>query len=179
MALKQEQFVPFMIAVAIAFALWIVYTSFSYRSDTNAKFEQEIAQNDSLVVWNFPLINSTQDGTISIDSLVKKNQKPAVLIFASSWSPKAIEVLNYIEEQYLDDLLVIVAVVKDTKKAAAELKTQFSEQFYFVDGMAVYNEMRAPGLPTSIIYDRKLAFKGVFVGNKELSDLEILVQDAR
>jgi hypothetical protein len=178
MALKQEQFVPFMIVVAIAFALWIVYTSFSYQSETSSKFEQEIATNDSLVVWNFPLIENEPSSTISIDSLVQAKQKGALLIFVSSWSPKSFDVLTVLDQQYKDELVIIVAVVKDTKDAAKSLKNQFSEQLFFVDGMSVYNEMRAPGLPTTIVYDKNLTLKGVFVGNKTLNELDKLVQNA-
>lgn len=181
MALKQEQFVPFMIAVAIAFALWIVYTSFSYQSETSSKFEQEIAANDSLVVWDFPLIdlNNETQLTVSIDSLIRIEQKGALLIFVSSWSPKSIDVLSILENEYSNDIIIIVAVVKDTQEAAIDLKNQFSDTFYFVDGMAMYNEMRAPGLPTSIIYDKSLAFQGIFIGNKDLNELELLVKRAK
>lgn len=178
MALKQEQFVPFMIAVAIAFALWIVYTSFSYQSETSAKFEEEIAANDSLVVWNFPLIEQEIASSIRIDSLVQSNGQAAVLIFVSSWSPKSYDVLNMLNDNYAEEVSIVVAIVKDTKEAAFSLKKQFSENLHFVDGMAMYNEMRAPGLPTAIIYDKNLAFKGVFVGNKQLEDLHNLIQVA-
>lgn len=180
MPLKQKYFVPFMISVGIAFTAWIVYTSFDYREELQVNFENEIVQNDSLVVWPFQCI-AIADSTVSIMDISERTNKPSVLIFAASWSDKSINLLSeMIRVQEKISVNIFAAYVKDLESDAKEslAKLNHENSFYGVDGMAIYNQMRAPGIPSAIIFDSNAQFMGVAVGeNAHQNIVEQLVGD--
>lgn len=162
MPLKQKHFVPFMISVGIAFTLWIIYTSFDYSKDLTQNFREEIAVNDTLSTWNFSVLGNEQQ-KVNVKQLINEQNKSLVLVFSASWSEKSLQLIDELSDL---DILVMAAFVKDLESDALQslAKWDGKEHVIGVDGMGMYNQMRAPGIPTSIIFDRKARFVDVAIG---------------
>lgn len=165
MRLNQKYFYPFLAAAAVMFAIWAVYASFDFKQQTRLNFDKDVAQRDSLLSYSYVQI---QDSTnIQPLALIKNQQKPLVMVFCASWSENAYRMLDYLSSQHVNDLLIIAAYVKDTRTDALNMSNQLNAKIISIDAMDLYNQLRAPGIPTAIFYDQNGVFIGSVVGFRE------------
>jgi predicted cation transporter len=163
--LNQKYFYPFLAAAAIMFAIWAVYASFDFKQQTRLDFDKDVAQRDSLLSYSYLKIQDS----ISIQplELIRNQHKPLVIVFCASWSENAYRMLDYLSSQYSNDILIIAAYVKDTRTDAMNMSNQLSAEIISIDAMDLYNQLRAPGIPTAIFYDKNGVFIGSVVGFRE------------
>lgn len=178
MLLKQKYFIPFIVAAAIVFSLWIVYASFDYQKVTRLEFDKDMAQNDSLFVHEFQRLDSFSDSLeiLRLDTFIANEPKPTVLVFCASWSTKSIELLQHLDAYYSRDVHLIAAFVKDVKNDINRVQQGFSDRVISIDAMAFYSSIRAPGIPTSLLISEKMSFEGSLVGFKGTEDLDKVMQ---
>ncbi|MEX0721886.1 MAG: hypothetical protein WD059_14520 [Balneolaceae bacterium] len=148
MRLKQKQFIPFMIVVAIITLAIIVITSFNFSNKQEQQFKENVASSDSLHIMPLSIIGEAE--SITIESLEGKN---ALLVFWASWSEKSESMLNEIQsfQSESDSLSVIAGLVKDAEESLPAEKKYPS--FTYVDGTDLFNELKAPGYPSYILFD--------------------------
>ena len=125
MRLKQEQFVPFMIVVAVITMAVILFSSFNFTRKQHTRFKANIAQSDSLAIMPMRVVGAPD----SVQVTDFKGQE-MVLIFWASWSDKSTAMLDEIErlQAERDSLPVIAALVKDAEESLAEEK-RYPERF--------------------------------------------------
>ncbi|WP_020402134.1 TlpA family protein disulfide reductase [Gracilimonas tropica] len=148
MRLKQEQFVPFMIAVGILTMGIIVVSSFSFNNKQIRQFRENIVASDSLAIMPLKVVGT--DSTIRIRDF---NGQKSLLVFWASWSEKSVSMLDEIELLHAgqDSLTVIAALVKDAEESLNEVKKY--PHFIYTDGVHLYNHLKVPGFPSYILFD--------------------------
>lgn len=150
MRLKQEQFVPFMIVVAILTVAVIVFSSFNFTDKQHSKFRENIVQSDSL--WIMPmLVVGTKDSV----RMEEQRGYKSLLVFWASWSEKSQAMLAEIEllQSEQDSLPVIAALVKDAEESLPGEKEY--PDFVYTDGIHLYNYLKVPGFPSYILFDEQ------------------------
>ncbi len=147
-----------MAILAVISAILIVLGSLSFKNKENRRYMKSIAENDSLSVK--PLLILQQDDSLTINQF---NGQEVVVLFFSSWSGKSqmmIEEINTLADQ--SDIKVIGAIVRDALETInfAELP----DEFVYVDGVPLYNDLKVPGVPSYILFDRDGNYKYAHVG---------------
>ncbi len=148
MRLKQKQFVPFMIVLAILSVGVIIFSSFNFTQKQQQVFQENIAKADSMTVM--PLLVVGTDDYVRIEEQFGQKQ---LLVFWASWSEKSRSMLDEIEQFQFeqDSFPVIAALVKDAEESLPEKKEY--PDFTYVDGVTLYNHLKVPGFPTYILLD--------------------------
>ncbi|MDR9417336.1 TlpA family protein disulfide reductase [Gracilimonas sp.] len=148
MRLKQEQFVPFMIAVGFLTMIIIVWSSFSFTNKQYRVFEENLVEADSLTTMNMRIVGAGD--SVGVEDL--KGQK-TILVFWASWSDKSRSMLDEIEilQNEYDSLKVIAALVKDAEESLAQNKEY--PNFVYTDGIKLFNYLKVPGFPSYILFD--------------------------
>lgn len=148
MRLKQEQFVPFMIAVGFLTMIIIVWSSLSFTNKQHRMFEENIMESDSLTLMKMRVVGNGD--SVSVTDM--KGTK-SMLVFWASWSEKSLSMLDEIEilQNEYDSLKVIAALVKDAEESLA-LDKEYPN-FVYTDGIKLFNYLKVPGFPSYILFD--------------------------
>ncbi|SMO75928.1 TlpA family protein disulfide reductase [Gracilimonas mengyeensis] len=148
MRLKQEQFVPFMVVVAIITMAVIVFSSFNFNRKQHTRFRENIAKSDSLNIMPMGIVG-TEDSTRVTDYAGQH----VLLVFWASWSDKSTAMLDEIEllQAERDSLAVLAALVKDAEESLANGRRY--PNFIYTDGAHLYNHLKVPGFPSYILFD--------------------------
>lgn len=148
MRLKQEQFIPFMIGVAILTMVIIVFSSFNFTNKQHRQFKENVTESDSLVIMPMRLVG--KEDKVQITDF--KGEK-TVLVFWASWSEKSTSMLDEIQvlKTANDSLTVIAAMVKDAEESIGGERKY--PQFIYTDGIHLYNYLKVPGFPSYILFD--------------------------
>lgn len=148
MRLKQEQFVPFMIAVAFLTMIIIIWSSFSFTNKQHRQFQQNLAESDSLTTMNMRIVG--EGDSVSVSDM---QGNKSLLVFWASWSDKSRSMLDEIQilQNEYDSLQVIAAIVKDAEESLSEIKEYPS--FIYTDGIKLFNYLKVPGFPSYVLFD--------------------------
>ncbi len=114
------------------------------------------------------------DGTDSLQ-LSSYQGREVILIFWASWSGKSLEVLENLDSlkmQRGDSLVIVAAAVKDNGSEAREYIERKSHDFEYVDGTIHYLDLRLPGVPSAIRFNRESKPVQILVGESQLSNLQ-------
>lgn len=158
-----------MVAVAVLTAVAIVYSSFQYKVTQKERFVEAIQESGSLGSRSLLLIN--EDDSVSIDQFKGSD---LIVVFWASWSDKSDLLLQeiYTLQDQTDSLEVIAALVLDATESIED--TKFIESFVHIDGASLYNELKVPGIPSYVVFDKKGAFKYAHVGYQESAGFNLL-----
>lgn len=162
MKLDQKYFVPFILVCAAFTMLFIVISSFNFTERRQERFTEYTEQYGELLTKSHPFINKT-------DSLKLEELKgtQTLVLFWSSWSEKSTEIMQELEEvkSQRDNLSVVAALVKDATESLVD--SAFGYNFKYIDGTILFNELRAPGIPSYILLDENGELISTHVGYKE------------
>lgn len=150
MRLKQKQFIPFMIGVAVITMLVIIFSSFNFERKQRTRFVENIATSDSLRNTPLRVLNS-QDST----SVRAYEGNTTLLVFWASWSDKSLSMLDEIQRYTIenDSLVVLAALVKDAEESLPKVPEY--PEFKYLDGTHLFNHLKVPGFPSYILFDDK------------------------
>jgi len=150
MRLKQEQFVPFMIAIAVITMLVIIYSSFHFNNKQQERFRENLVESDSLTLKYMRIIGESDSVRIS-----DLKGKRSVVVFWASWSEKSELMMVEIEKAQFesDSLQVVAALVKDAEESLPTEK-EFPT-FVYTDGTEIFNDLKVPGYPSYIVFDER------------------------
>mgnify|MGYP003634276302 FL=1 len=171
MRIDNKYFPAFMAVMALASALIIVYSSFSYKKTEQKRFIKSIVENDSLTTHSLNYI--LNDDSVSVSDFEGEH---VVLVFFSSWSEKSNFMLQEISSlaDEVGSIEVIAAVVKDATDTI-----NFDElppTFNYVDGVSLYNDLKVPGIPTYVLFDKKGKYVFAHTGYQEGSGYDLLIE---
>jgi hypothetical protein len=113
------------------------------------------------------------DGTDSLQ-LSSYQGREVILVFWASWSDKSLEVLaqlDSIKTMRGDSVAVVAASVKDNGAEARAYINGSNHNFDFVDGTVHYLDLRLPGVPSAIRFNRDTKPVQILVGESQLSSL--------
>ena len=164
MRLDPKYFNVFMLGIAIISALAIFYATISYQGDQLSSFKSYVSESDSLVTSYMRVIAS--DDSIRISDFAGR---PIALQFWSSWSQKSLHMQYEMKNRDgLDSLLIIAASVKDVlTDVERHMEEHNDSNIVFVDGTKIYNELKAPGIPSYILFNASGEPVNANVGYKE------------
>lgn len=159
MRLENKYFPVFMGALAALSIAVIIYASFSFKGKSEKRFLKNIADYDSLTVQPMRLV--LQDDSLAVASVEDKN---VILLFFSSWSEKSQLMLAELDELTArkPSVRVIGALVNDATDTI-DFDT-LPARFFYVDGVKMFNELKVPGIPAYIVFDKEKAYKFAHVG---------------
>ncbi|MEQ9310222.1 MAG: hypothetical protein RLN90_12275 [Balneolaceae bacterium] len=162
MKLDQKYFIPFMVIVAIFTMIFIVLTSFNFKQQQQERFTEFTLGYDSLLTKKHPFIH--QEDSIRLGDL---SGSPVLLVFWSTWSEKSAALFDEIHviSKDIPDLKIVAALVKDVTESIEE--TNLSQDFIYIDGTILFNELRVPGIPSYVLLDEKGNLISTHVGYKE------------
>ncbi len=169
MKIDNKYFPAFMAVMALASALIIVYSSFSYKKTEKTRFTKSIVENDSLV--NHSLRYVLEDDSVSVGDFEGEH---VVLVFFSSWSEKSNFLLQEIHTLADEEgsIKVIAALVKDATDTINF--EELPERFLYVDGASLYNDLKVPGIPTYVLFDKQGKYVYSHVGYQEGAGYSLL-----
>jgi hypothetical protein len=148
MRLEQKQFVPFMVAIAIITVLVIVYSSFNFQQKQKTRFQENVANSDSLM--NMPLSYIFHEKYLTI---AEQKGNETLMVFWASWSDKSKSMMDEIQKYTIqnDSLVVVAGLVKDAVESLPQV--QEYPEFQYVDGTHYFNYLKVPGFPSYILFD--------------------------
>ncbi len=162
MRLEQNQFVPFMLVMAVITAIVIVISSFNFNHKRNTRFKANLATSDSLHIMPLRVVGANDSVTVTAFK-----DEPVLLVFWASWSDKSTSMLNEIE-QYRDEnpsLQVLAALVKDAEESLLEERRY--PEFTYLDGAHLFNHLKVPGFPSYILFDENKDILHAQIGYQE------------
>ncbi|GAB5409314.1 MAG: hypothetical protein BalsKO_16790 [Balneolaceae bacterium] len=162
MKLDQKYFIPFMVIVALFTMVFIVLTSFNFQQQQQERFTEFTLGYDSLLTKNHPYINKPD--SVRLGDL---SGSPVLLVFWSTWSEKSRDLFEEIDllSKDIPNLKVVAALVKDVTDSAEEATLKYD--FLYIDGTILFNEIRAPGIPSYVLLDEQGVLLSTNVGYKE------------
>lgn len=174
MKLDQKYFVPFILVCAAFTMLFIVISSFNFTERRQDRFTEYTEQYGELLTKSHPFINKT-------DSLKLEDLKgtQTLVLFWSSWSEKSVGIMQELEEvkSQRDNFNVVAALVKDATENLIDSTLRYN--FEYIDGTILFNELRAPGIPSYILLDENGDLISTHVGYKEGQVKTLLLSDSR
>ncbi len=170
MRLDQKYFVPFILVCAAFTLLFIVISSFNFTERRQERFTEYTMQYDALLTKTHPYIDKSD--SLRLGDI---KGKEILVLFWASWSEKSAEIMNVLDvvKAQRDDLTIVAALVKDAKESIEEGTLNFD--FEYIDGTILFNELRAPGIPSFILLDENGELKFTHVGYKEGEVSELLM----
>jgi thiol-disulfide isomerase/thioredoxin len=144
-------------------------------------FSFKYAENQRTTVMDFVAADSlihqrwlqNLDGTDSLQ-LSSYQGRDVILIFWASWSAKSLDVLKTLDSLKSvngDSLVIIAAAVKDNGAEARSYIANTTHNFEYVDGTIHYLDLRLPGVPSAIRFNRDSKPVQILVGESQLSNL--------
>ncbi|MEX2605422.1 MAG: hypothetical protein WD361_14525 [Gracilimonas sp.] len=148
MRLKQKQFVPFMIIVAILTIGVIIFSSFNFTNKQHLRFQNNVASSDSLNIMPLSVIGALDTVTIH-----QQSGYNTILVFWASWSGKSDAMLGEVQnfQATQNSIKVIAGIVKDAEESLPAEKKY--PGFTYVDGTHLFNYLKVPGFPSYILFD--------------------------
>ncbi len=145
-------------------------------------FSFKYAENQRTTVMDFVAADSlihqrwlqNLDGTDSLQ-LSGYQGREVILVFWASWSEKSLDVLEMLDSIKTvrgDSLMVVAAAVKDNGAEARAYITSTNHPFIYVDGTIHYLDLRLPGVPSAILFNRNSKPTKILVGESQLSSLQ-------
>lgn len=110
------------------------------------------------------------DGTDSLQLSSYKGRE-VLLVFWASWSERSTEVLTELDQklgQSRDSLVIVAAIVKDNGDEARKYIRESGHSFQFVDGTIHYLDLRLPGVPSAIRFNRDTKPTQILIGEKQI-----------
>ncbi len=162
MRLKQKQFVPFIIGVALISMMIIAYSSYRFKGKTQRIFQEKLVESDSLLIM--PLRAFLEGDSVTIAQQKGKN---TVMVFWASWSDKSNAMMEEIQkvQHEQDSLVVIAGMIKDAEESLPPNKLY--PDFIYVDGSHLYNHLMVPGFPSYIVFDKNGKVLGSKIGYEQ------------
>lgn len=161
MRIDPKYFNRFMIIVALLSLLIIAYSTFRYFQVQVDEFEQNISglHADSLRFASY-----VNPDTLKLGEL--ENGK-MVIHFWATWSDKSDEVNRLLHDYHEghDSLTVILAAVRDSQQEVESYISIHDYPFFYVDGTGLFQEIKAPGIPTQLFFDENGVLQGYHVGD--------------
>jgi hypothetical protein len=148
MKLEQKYFVPFMIVVALITMVVIVLSSFNFKAQQEEDFRKYTASYDSLLTLPIPYLTNTD--SLRLEAL---KGDPSIVVFWASWSDRSAAMLTELQQlkDTYPDLNVAAALVMDATGTAVPGLPD--NEFHYIDGTRLFNELRVPGIPSYILLD--------------------------
>lgn len=174
MKLDQKYFVPFILVCAAFTMLFIVISSFNFTERRQERFTEYTQQYNELLTKSHPFI--TKNDSLMLGELTG-NQ--TIVLFWASWSEKSAEIMHELDQVKLQrqDLNIIAALVKDATESIID--STLTHNFEYIDGTILFNELRAPGIPSFILLDKNGELISTHVGYKEGEVKALLLPDTR
>ncbi len=171
MKLDQKYFVPFILVCAAFTMLFIVISSFNFTEQRQERFTEYTMGYEELLTKSHPYINKSD--SLKLGDL---QGSQTVVLFWASWSEKSAEIMNEFNEVLAlrPDLNIVAALVKDATESIVD--STLSYDFIYIDGTILFNELRAPGIPSFILLDENGALISTHVGFKEGEVSNLLIQ---
>jgi thiol-disulfide isomerase/thioredoxin len=152
----------------------IVYFSLTYASSQRSGFVQDLGTGAEL--YNTWFVSTT-----GLDSLRAVDFKDRVVIidFWSTWSEPALR-SHKVLHQMLEATpapnrpIVIAAAVRDADETVHQYAMDMGFDFMYVRGTTVFQSMKAPGVPTQVIYGPNGRLVDTRVGYKNASEYQVL-----
>lgn len=143
-----------------------------------AIFSFRYAQNQRTTVTDFVAADSlidrrwfqNLDGTDSLQLSSYKGRE-VLLVFWASWSERSTEVLEQLEASQKvsnDSLVIVAATVKDNGDEARNYIQSKNHPFTFVEGTVHYLDLRLPGVPSAIRFNRDTKPTQIFIGETQI-----------
>lgn len=148
----------------------IIIFSFRYAENQRATVTDFVAA-DSLIHLRW---FQNLDGTDSLQ-LSSYKGRDVIVVFWASWSGKSLEVLERLDSLQShrgDSLVVVAAAVKDNGAEARGYISTSDHAFEYVDGTIHYLDLRLPGVPSAIRFNRDTKPVQIYVGESQLSSLQ-------
>ncbi|MFA5667826.1 MAG: hypothetical protein WC967_01185 [Balneolaceae bacterium] len=171
MRIDNKYFPAFMAVMALVSALIIVYASLSFKDKEQTRFLNSISTNDTLTVKKMRYVH--KDDSVSVSEFKGKN---VVLLFFSSWSEKSnfmIDEIATLTDQN-SSIHVIGALVKDATDSIDF--EALPKNFTYVDGVSLYNDLKVPGVPSYVVFDKNGSYVYAHVGYQEGAGYSLLKQ---
>lgn len=146
---------------------FIAITFFTLRHSFNriSDYEKRLSQTD----FNDLKFKTFADGDSL--SLQQFRGNPVLIHFWSTWSPRSLEVSNFLERNlhHYPDLIVLAASVRDDSTLASTHIYESNYSFYHVVGTEFYQSILVPGMPSQIMLFETGELAGYQVGGDTLS----------
>jgi hypothetical protein len=147
-----------------------------------AIFSMRYAENQRNTVMEYVAADSlihkrwfqNLDGTDSLQ-LSAYQGRDVILVFWASWSEKSLDVLRRLDSLKLqrgDSLTIVAAAVKDNGAEARAYINSMEHDFNYVDGTIHYLDLRLPGVPSAIRFNRNSKPVQILVGESQLSKIQ-------
>jgi thiol-disulfide isomerase/thioredoxin len=172
MRLDNKYFVPFIVVAALVTAVLIAYFTVSSQMSLRTSFRHRILVQDTLRHEAFPVL----DGSDSL-KVTDFNGKYVVLDFWATWSnfsQDSHEQLAQLASANPEDVEVLAAVVEDKRQEVSNYIRLNDFPFRFVNGTAVFNKYRVPGLPTQLVYSPDGELVSIFFGYSDSTQYDSL-----
>lgn len=154
-----------MLIVAGATVAYMVYVSFSYRSDQVAEFEKLIRTEFDRV--NEPVYHFTKEDSVI---LTEDLGSEFVILFTAAWSDRAINLMNDRSfQQWIKRHNPVVALVKDDPELMNQ-ERNYTIFPYMIDGTDWYQTWNVPGIP-SVIWVQNKKLNEIAVGEDAIREL--------
>lgn len=143
-----------------------------------AIFSFRYAQNQRTTVTDFVAADSlidrrwfqNLDGTDSLQLSSYKGRE-VLLVFWASWSERSLDVLEQLDASVAassDSMVIVAAAVKDNGDEARNYIQAANHPFTFVEGTVHYLDLRIPGVPSAIRFNRDARPTQIYIGEKQI-----------
>lgn len=153
----------------LAIALIIVF-SFRYAENQRNTVMDFVAADSLIHQRWFQNLNATDSLQLS-----SYRGRDVILVFWASWSGKSLDVLKTLDSLKLvkgDSLVIIAAAVKDNGAQARSYIANTTYNFEYVDGTVHYLDLRLPGVPAAIRFNRDSKPFQILVGESQLANIQ-------
>lgn len=151
MRLDPKYFNLFLVVCAAITILVIIFSTLRYASNQKETFREEIG-NAELSSWNLYHYESG-------DSLTVADFKgsPVIIHFWSTWSDLSMELNKEMHQLKMNspELIVIAAAARDARELVEEHISRVNNDFVYLDGTPLYQDLMVPGLPSQLFVDRE------------------------
>lgn len=151
MRLDPKYFNLFLVVCAAITILVITFSTLRYASNQKETFREEI-ENAELSSWN--LYHYESGDSLSITDF---SGSPVIIHFWSTWSGLSLELNKEMQQLKLDspELIVVAAAARDAKEMVEEHISSVNNDFVYLDGTPLYQDLMVPGLPSQLFVNRE------------------------
>ena len=145
MRIDPKYFNQFMVVLAVTGIVTIALASLYYVGKQEQRFLGRLDDSDP---------SAFRFVTLQGDTLAIPSDRNTILLFWATWSERSLEELYdlYSWHDRHPEYEVVAAFVKDAAEFAEAHYRPERPRFHMVNGTGVYQDLRAPGVPTAIIF---------------------------